>query len=87
MKISRNIINHIDSNNQRLADVRTLLTSIKELGLLATVVGVENIDQYHLLKEINDSMLMQGFYFHRPLEKQALIETIRATNVVVNKKD
>jgi len=87
VKISRNIINHIDSNNQRLADVRTLLTSIKELGLLVTVVGVENIDQYHLLKEINDSMLMQGFYFHRPLEKQALIETIRATNVVVNKKD
>ena len=80
VKISRNIINHIDSDRQRLNDVKNLLSSVKSLNLKASVVGVENIDQYQLLKDIDDTMLMQGFYFHRPLEKQALIETIRGTN-------
>ena len=80
VKISRNIINHIDSDRQRLNDVKSLLNNIKSLGLKASVVGVENIDQYLLLKEIDDTALMQGFYLHHPLDKQALIEAIRGSN-------
>ena len=77
VKISRNYVNHIDSDRQRLNDVKALLQNVKELGLKASLVGVENIDQYHLLKEIDDSVLLQGFYFYRPLERQALIEVVR----------
>ncbi len=80
VKISRNIVNHIDSDRQRLNDIKSLLNNIKALGLKASVVGVENIDQYLLLKEIDDTVLMQGYYLHRPLERQALIETIRGSN-------
>ena len=80
VKISRNYVNHIDSDRQRLHDVKTLLNNIKSLGLKASVVGVENIDQYLLLKEIDDTVLMQGYYLHRPLERQALIEAIRGSN-------
>ena len=80
VKISRNVINHIDSDRQRLNDVKGLLNNIKSLGLKASVVGVENIDQYLLLKEIDDTALMQGFYLHHPLDKQALIEAIRGSN-------
>lgn len=80
VKISRNYVNHIDSDRQRLNDVKALLNNVKELGLKASVVGVENIDQYLLLKEIDDTVLLQGFYFHRPLEKQALIEAVRGSN-------
>ena len=80
VKISRNIVNHIDSDRQRLNDIKALLNSIKALGMKASVVGVENIDQYLLLKEIDDTVLMQGYYLHRPLEKQALIEAIRGSN-------
>ena len=54
VKISRAFISHIDSDRQRLNDVRVLLNNIKELGLKASVVGVENIDQYLLLKEIDN---------------------------------
>ena len=85
VKISRNVINHIDSDRQRLNDVKNLLNNIKAVGLKASVVGVENIDQYLLLKEIDDTALMQGFYLHHPLEKQALIETIRGSNRAANK--
>ena len=87
VKVSRNIINHIDSDRQRLNDVKVLLTSVREAGMKASVVGVENLDQYYLLKEIDDTCLMQGFYFHRPLEKQALVEAIRGTNKSAKKED
>ena len=80
VKISRNFVNHIDSDRQRLVDVRTLLNNVKELGMKSSVVGIENIDQYQLLKEIDEYALLQGFYFHKPLEKQALIEAIRNDN-------
>ena len=80
VKISRNVINHIDSDRQRLNDVKNLLNNIKALELKASVVGVENIDQYLLLKDIDDTALMQGFYLHHPLDKQALIEAIRGSN-------
>ena len=80
VKISRNIVNHIDSDRQRLNDIKVLLNNVRESGMKASVVGVENLDQYYLLKEIDDTCLMQGFYFHRPLEKQALVEAIRGTN-------
>ena len=46
----------------------------------ASIVGVENIDQYLLIKEVDSDVLLQGFYFFRPLEKQALIEALRGTN-------
>ena len=77
VKISRNVVNHIDSDRQRLNDLKVLLNTVKEVGLRASIVGVENIDQYLLIKDIDDTCLLQGFYFHRPLEKQALIEAIR----------
>ena len=79
IKLSRNYVNHIDSDRQRLEDIKSLLTNVKELGLRASAVGVENIDQYLLLKEIDDSVLLQGFYFYRPLDKQALIEAVRGS--------
>ena len=80
VKISRNIVNHIDSDRQRYNDIKTLLYNIRTIGLKASVVGVENIDQYILLKEIDPTALMQGYYLHRPLEKQALIEAVRSSN-------
>ena len=82
VKIARGFVNHIDSDRQRLEDVRNLIENIKELGLKASIVGVENVDQYNLLKGIDDTLIMQGFFFHRPLEKQALIDAIRGANKV-----
>lgn len=87
VKISRNVVNHIDSDRQRLENVRQLLNEIKGHNMRASIVGVENIDQYLLIKEIDDTALLQGFYFYRPLEKQALIDAVRGANKAGNKKD
>ena len=80
VKISRNLVNHIDSDNQRFNALKALLQLIHRFDMKASIVGVENIDQYLLIKEVGVDALLQGFYFFRPLEKQALIETLRGTN-------
>lgn len=80
VKISRNLVLHIDSDNQRFATLKQLLDLIRKQGMKTAIVGVENIDQYNLIKECDNTALLQGFYFFRPLEKQALIEAVRSTN-------
>lgn len=80
VKISRNLVNHIDSDNQRYNSLKQLLLLINRFDMKASIVGVENIDQFLLIKEVGVDVLLQGFYFFRPLEKQALIETLRGTN-------
>ena len=80
VKISRNLVIHIDSDNQRFNALKALLQLIRRFNMKASIVGVENIDQYLLIKEVDSDVLLQGFYFFRPLEKQALIEALRGTN-------
>ncbi|MBO6261158.1 MAG: EAL domain-containing protein, partial [Bacilli bacterium] len=87
VKISRNLVLHIDSDNQRANALKQLLALIKRLDLKASIVGVENIDQYLLIKDADNTALLQGFYFYRPLEKQALIETVRGTNRRVQQEE
>ena len=86
IKISRAVVNHIDSDNQRYNNLKQLLNLIHGFGMKASIVGVENLDQYLLIKGCDDTALLQGFYFYRPLEKQALIETLRSVNRI-SKKD
>lgn len=83
IKISRYVVNKIDSDRQRLNDVKQLLEEMKSLSMRASIVGVENADQYRLIREIDATALIQGYYFYRPLEKQPLIEAIRDINKVV----
>ena len=86
VKISRNVVNHIDSDNQRYQSLRQLLLLIRSLGMTPSIVGVENIDQYLLIKQVDENVSLQGYYFYRPLEKQALVEAVRSANRF-NKKD
>ena len=87
VKISRSVVLHIDSDTQRYANLKSLLQLIRKLDMKASVVGVENLDQYLLIKECDDTVLLQGFYFYRPLEKQALIEALRGANKYTKKED
>ena len=80
VKISRNLVNHIDSDNQRYQSLRQLLILIRSLGMKSSIVGVENIDQYLLIKQVDENVSLQGYYFYRPLEKQALVEAVRSAN-------
>ena len=80
VKIDRKLVHNIDVDRGRLAALKAILQEAIEKGVETSVVGVENIDQYNLLLQINPKIDMQGFYFYAPLEKAALIDTVRSHN-------
>ena len=41
------------------------------------VVGVENKDQYFLIRDMDKQSLMQGYFFYAPLELPQLIEAVK----------
>ena len=43
-----------------------IMLEIKNHNMRNSLVGVENIDQYLLIKEIDNAALIQGYYFYRP---------------------
>ena len=77
IKIGRNMVHGIDSDQSKLKDIKMLLESAKQNNMSAAVVGVENIDQYNILLGIDPKMEMQGYYFYAPLERAALLDALR----------
>lgn len=86
IKVSRNMVHRIDVDRTRLAALSALLQEAMDKGVETSVVGVENIDQYNLLLQINPNIDMQGFYFFQPLEKAALVDTVRSHNAQIGKE-
>ena len=77
IKVGRNVVHNIDTDQGRLKAITSLLTEAKEKNIGIAIVGVENRDQNDLLTKINPNMELQGYYYYRPLEKPALLEAIR----------
>ena len=83
IKVDRKLVHNIEVDRGRLASLKAILQEAIEKGIETSVVGVENIDQYNLLLQINPKIDMQGFYFYAPLEKAALIDTVRSHNASI----
>ena len=77
IKVGRNVVHNIDTDQGKLASITSLLQEAKAKGIDAAIVGVENLDQYELLMKINPELEMQGYYFYKPLEKAALLDAMR----------
>ena len=78
IKIGRYNVHGIDTNQTKLKDLTMLLNHAKEKSLPATVVGVENLDQYNLIKEIDPTVNMQGYYFYAPMERNDFITLLNS---------
>lgn len=78
IKVGRYLVHGIDTNQTKLKDLTMLLLRAKEKHLPTTVVGVENLDQYNLIKDIDPSVNMQGYYFYAPMERNDFITLIRS---------
>lgn len=77
IKIPRPMIKDIDVNKASLRALQDLIKVANQFGITTSFVGVENKDQYGLIRESVKEGLVQGFYFYEPLELPALIEAIR----------
>ncbi|MCQ2087250.1 MAG: EAL domain-containing protein [Bacilli bacterium] len=77
IKIPRPLIKDIDTNKASLKALQELIKIAEGFNIATSVVGVENKDQFSLIRENTKQALIQGFYFYEPLELPALIEAIR----------
>ncbi len=75
LKIDRAFIDGIDKSEESRTVIRAVIGLGRALGLKLVAEGVENgIQQRELCSYGCD--LIQGYYFHRPIEEHTFIETI-----------
>ncbi len=72
LKIDRSFINDINVDIQDENLVKSIIQLADNLGIVTVAEGVETKQQVNWLKE-NGSMLLQGYYFSRPILPDAFI--------------
>ena len=77
IKIGRYLVGDIEVNPKHLNEITSIDKLAQEHGLHITFVGVENADQYILLRDMDKKCNCQGYHFYRPLDDYKLIEEIR----------
>lgn len=80
IKVSRKLISTIDSDLSTRNALDSISKEAKELNMPISVVGIDNNNQYEIVKAIDDKIMVQGFYFFKPLDKNALINALRTSN-------
>ena len=77
IKIGRKLVGDIETNPKHLNEVTLLMNEAKSRDIKVTLVGVENADQYILLRDADKKCSLQGYHFYRPLDKTKFIEELR----------
>ncbi len=77
IKIGRSLVGDIEVNPKHLAEITSLDKLSQEHDLKITFVGVENSDQYVLLRDMDKRCNCQGYHFYKPLDEYKLIEELR----------
>ncbi|MBO5529692.1 MAG: EAL domain-containing protein [Bacilli bacterium] len=76
VKLPRELVNGIDVDAKKLSELAAIVEQAKSLEMKVSVVGVENNAQYQALNNLDPTMLMQGYYFYKPLSRADLINAI-----------
>lgn len=77
IKIDRNITRYIDTDPDRLREIRMLMQQARELGMDISIIGVENAQQVQLLENLNIPCLLQGYYYSKPLEEFDFVARVK----------
>ena len=81
IKVDRSFVAELETDAHSLAIVRNLVSLGQDLGLSLIVEGVERQTQAEALLEVGCSF-GQGFYFHKPLEKEEAEKLLLASATV-----
>jgi diguanylate cyclase (GGDEF)-like protein/PAS domain S-box-containing protein len=81
IKIDRSFVKDICNDSGDQAMVASILALSRHLGLEVVAEGVEDLDQFHLLKQYGCKMY-QGYYFSKPLSAVKMTEYLVAKNSV-----
>ena len=76
VKIARDLITKIDKDPIQLKAVADIVKNAKNVGISIACVGVENEAQFQALKNLDNEMVVQGYYLYKPLTRSDLISAI-----------
>ena len=77
VKIGRNLVKDIEVNPKHWNEIMSIDQIARDHDFKITFVGVENADQYIMLRDLDKNCMCQGYHFFRPLEDYKLIEELR----------
>jgi EAL domain-containing protein (putative c-di-GMP-specific phosphodiesterase class I) len=77
IKIDRSFLTYTtDTRDRSAVMMKHVISMASELGMRCIAEGVETPDQIRMLKEM-DCLRAQGFYFDKPLPKEAFMKRLR----------
>ena len=79
IKIDRSLITNIHTNHNLQDIVRAIVTMCKSLDIENVFEGVETKDELDMVMQLNDKAVIQGYYFSKPLDTEAVNEWILTT--------
>jgi len=77
IKIDRSFISEIPRNNEDAGITEAIIAMGKTLGMTVVAEGVETEEQLNFLRS-HACDEMQGYYFSKPVEKDAFADLVRA---------
>lgn len=77
IKLSRDIVNDIDSNALKLNEANILINEAHNFNMKVTIVGVERKEQLEVIKDNHDVDYLQGYYFYKPLEENDFLSLVK----------
>lgn len=80
IKVMKGVIDGIEKDPVKLNNFKDIVEHAKLNDVGISVVGVENEAQYNLLKGIDENMLLQGYYFYKPLTRSDFLSAIISYN-------
>lgn len=85
VKLDKSFLDNVSRNNSKTDEivVRNIVKMIKELGMKTIAEGVETIEQAHLLKDMDCSMV-QGYLYDKPLCVEDFVERLRLGKYEIN---
>ena len=75
-KIARDIILKIDTDQLKYDSLKEIASQAKKNGIGLAAVGVENAQQLKLLRDLDEEMMVQGYYLYKPLTRADLITAL-----------
>ncbi len=79
VKIDKSFVIDIAQNKQNQEIVKTMISLAKVFHLDTIVEGVENDEDYEVIKALEPTYL-QGFLYHKPYSKEKIIELFKPSN-------
>ena len=76
VKVALRIITAIDKDPVKYDALRTMVDLSKKFGLNVAAVGVENETQAKLLRNLDENIAAQGYYYYRDLSRSDLINAL-----------